>query len=398
MTGSDINKPVSLRGKTAVIVCHDWVYGPPHALRDYLLSHGINELLFIGHPNQFVKGNIIDRSYAELYKNGQLLKKWYTPKWKIPEMLAYLKDSYLSFVWTLQTMRGGVSYFFGVGNLNAFIGLVLKLLGLADSVIYYVIDYIPNRFDRKIINSIYHDIEYVCAKYSSVTWNYSLAMIETRNKYWKQKFPRQIVSPNGVYVRNTSQVSFDKIHMHEMLYMGSLTRQQGVSLVIDAIPLIKEKVPDVRVVIIGQGLMEKELKKLVRKLKVTSHVNFLGFIEDSVTMDERIEYAALGMATYIPGEGFVGYGEPGKVKRYLASGVPVIMTDVSPIAHDIVKSRCGFVVPYNSKKLANSVIAFFKKPDIMMEYRKNARRFAKKYTWEKIYSSAFQKTNKIISI
>lgn len=395
---SDINKSISLRGKTAVIVCHDWVYGPPHALRDYLLSHNINELLFIGHPNQVVKGNIIDRSYAELYKNGKLLKKWYAPKLKIPELLAYLKDSYYSFVWTLHTMRGTVSYFFGAGNLNAFIGLLLKVFGYVDSVIYYVIDYIPNRFDQKIINLMYHGIEYMCAKYSSITWNYSLAMIETRNKYWKQKFPRQIVSPNGVYVRNRLRVPLDKIHKHEMLYMGSLFKQQGVSLVVYAMPLIMEKIPDVTLVIIGQGPMEKELKKCVRKLNIVSHVIFLGFIKDSVKMDNRIEYAAVGMATYSPGEGFVEYGEPGKVKRYLAAGVPVIMTDVSPIARDVVRSRCGFVVPYDSKMLANSVIAFFSKPDIMVEYRKSARQYAKKYTWEKIYSSAFRKTNKIQSV
>ncbi|MCX6791903.1 MAG: hypothetical protein NT149_02595, partial [Candidatus Gottesmanbacteria bacterium] len=51
-------------GKTAVIVCHDVMIGPPHELRDYLIQHKIARLVFIGHRNRARLENDIHRSYC----------------------------------------------------------------------------------------------------------------------------------------------------------------------------------------------------------------------------------------------------------------------------------------------------------------------------------------------
>src|SRR4030042_5137752 len=97
-----------------------------------------------------------------------------------------------------------------------------------------------------------------------------------------------------------------------------------------------------------------------------------GFIPDPYEVDKITSQASLGVAMYQPNAGFVAYTEPGKVKRYLACGVPVIMTDVSPLAHEIVKHTCGFCCAYDIDAFVKMVTSFFTHKDKIEQYRKNS--------------------------
>ena len=130
--------------------------------------------------------------------------------------------------------------FFGVGNLNAFSGYVLKLLSRVDKVIYYVIDYVPQRFYNKLLNTIYHKIEKFCAQHSDWTWNLSPRMIQGRSKKWNMKFPNQLIVPHGVNFNRIKRVSFENINKREIIYMGTILRKQGIQLVINSLPDTKE--------------------------------------------------------------------------------------------------------------------------------------------------------------
>lgn len=66
-----------------------------------------------------------------------------------------------------------------------------------------------------------------------------------------------------------------------LLFVGRLAPEKGIQYLIDAIPLVLKKYPNVKLVIIGGGTLEKELKAQVTKLKIESSVLFLGFIKHS---------------------------------------------------------------------------------------------------------------------
>src|SRR3972149_11366644 len=137
-----------LSGKKAVIVFHGSTIGPAHDLRDYLLKEGIGELLFISHPLLYIKDNFGKSSTCEIFREKKLIKTKVSFHWVLPEHLLYLKDSFYTLFWSL-TLIGKFDYFFGLGNLNAFAGFILKAIGGVNKVIYYVIDYIPKSFVNK---------------------------------------------------------------------------------------------------------------------------------------------------------------------------------------------------------------------------------------------------------
>jgi glycosyltransferase involved in cell wall biosynthesis len=382
---------IKFSDKSAVIVCHDAMFGPPHELRDYMIKHGIRKLLFIGHQNRVMIENDITSSYYELYKHGILLRRFISPVIKLPELLGYVKDALLTMYWSIIIMKR-IDYFIGLGNLNAFVGLLLKITGHVSHTIYYVIDYIPHRFTSTLVNALYHYIDYLSARYSDMTWNFGGRMIEERELKWKQKLPHQIVVPNGIRIRSPLILPYHRIHKRELVYLGVIHDKQGLQIVIRSLPVIAKSIPSIRLVIIGKGIYRKSLEKLSEIYRVKKYVRFLGYIKDPVAADRRVAYGALGLAMYDPWESVVIYTEPGKVKRYLSVGVPVIMTDIKPLSAILQRNKCGIVSPYDPNIFARKVIQFMRNSKVM-RYRKNAIRFAKLYEWDTIFAEAFRKSH-----
>ena len=374
-----------LKQKSAVIVIHESSGGPGHDLKNFLLVNNIKELLLISHPLLYFKEGFKKSSRFELYKNGKLIKEDVSFHWDLPEPLLYVKDFVYAFIWTFKYCKNP-DLFFGVDNLNAFTGLCIRLLFKKTRVIYYVIDYVPVRFKNKILNNIYHFIEKTAAQYSNITWNLSPRMIEGRENKWKKKFPHQIIVPYGIYFGRMKRVSFDKINKQEIVFMGALLEKQGVQLVINSLPLIIKRIPDVKLTIIGKGPYEDNLRKLVIKFRLGKHVSFLGHIESHEEMENRIAKAAVAIAIYDPKNAdFSYYADPGKIKNYLGAGVPVIMTDVPHIARQIEKEKCGFIVEYKVKSLADTIIKIFTEKKIMEEYKGNAIKYSSRLDWDNIY-------------
>jgi glycosyltransferase involved in cell wall biosynthesis len=377
---------IDFRGKSAVIVCHDSVYGPPHELRDYLLRHGVSDLLFIGHRNRYVHDNPVTSSYWEYYTHSHLIRTQAFQKIHLPEYIGYVLDAYLSLVWSFR-IRKRIDFFIGAGNLNAFIGLMLQKAGKADKTIYYVIDYLPVRFANRIVNGMYHVIDRVCAQMCSGTWNYSPVMVSMRNRNWRTKFPHQLVVPNGVRLTTSGRA---RVSSHTIVYIGVLEKAQGIELMIEAMAELTKFYPSIYFTIIGKGSYRKTLENLVERKELSEHIRFEGFVPDHNAADRIIKKSQLGVALYAMDHPYIANTEPGKVKRYLACGLPVLMTDTSGIAQDLVAYKCGFVCRHTKSSVVSSIRRIFDRPARLREYRKNALSFAGRYTWDRVFSEAFR--------
>lgn len=374
----------------AIVVIHEATTGPGHDLRDFLLQQGIDELLLIAHPLLFVKENLKKSSRYELYKNSKLVKEKTAFHWIGPEYLLYVKDFIYTLWWSLRLI-GKCDIFFGLGNLNALAGCILKLVGRTSKVIYYVIDYIPQRFSNKLVNKVYQRIEKFCALKSDWTWNLSPVMIEERNKKWKIEFFHQLVVMHGVHFKRIKRFPFKEVDKSEILYMGALLKKQGIQLVLEALPEIKKRITNAKFTIIGSGPYENELRKLVKKLDLDERVHFLGYIPNHEEVENRMAKAAVAVALYEENpDNYTYYTDPGKVKNYLGAGVPVIITDVPYIARIIEKARCGIIVSYQKKELAKKLISFLSDEKTMREYRMNAVKFARQYDWDLVFAQALE--------
>jgi glycosyltransferase involved in cell wall biosynthesis len=76
-----------------------------------------------------------------------------------------------------------------------------------------------------------------------------------------------------------------------------------------------------------------------------------------ILLDE-LSHSGIGISVWnIYGNNY--YGDPGKTKLYSACGLPVIMTDNTPYAEIIKKTKAGIIVKYDKKDIEKAVKRIF---------------------------------------
>lgn len=378
------------------VVTHVYTTGPAQDLRDYLVGKKIESVYFIGHPLFF--DHRLHGSGIEIYNKGIKIKEKYFQIKRTPFFISVIKDIWLTCMWIIKSGQK-FDLFVGSNNLNAFAGIILRSIGKVKKVVYYVIDYNPHRFNNKIYNSIYIQIDQFCVKNADETWNLSSRMAWARKKYFGFTGGNQIEAPIGVWPErinlNTKKIPYS------LVYMGHVTKKQGIQNVIQSIPQIIKKIPKFKLFVLGGGEYLDELELMTRKLKISNHVKFTGFIKDHHDIESLLPKYSLAIAPYEKYDdqgnlSFTYFTDPGKLKMYLACGLPILLSDVPSSAKRIESEGMGKII---RKELAEEVIELFnnqKKIEIMT---KNVRSHASDFSWPHIFSkllSSFDNKSEIL--
>ena len=101
-----------------------------------------------------------------------------------------------------------------------------------------------------------------------------------------------------------------------------LVHRMGLSQLLNAIALIKPKIPEVWLAIAGKGSLRDRLEKQVQELDLNHQVKFLGYLPDEQL---PIAYQAADL-TVVPSQSLEGFGLI--VLESLACGTPVVCTPV----------------------------------------------------------------------
>jgi glycosyltransferase involved in cell wall biosynthesis len=371
-----------------VIVTHVAFTGHTQELETFLGQRS-SKLMFIGHPFSYAKQ---EKSFAKIYEAGIIITESQFPKIKGTDPILYLKDFLASFYFIFKH-KSKSNIYVGVDPLNAFTGLMLKRLGFTKIVVFYVIDYVPSRFNNRIFNTIYHSIDRICVRRSDYTWNLSSAMADAReNRGIRKSETNQMTVPTGTHFEKNGYLPIDQIKRTDLAFLSHLREGQGIELILDAMPAIVRAIPTVRLLVIGTGPLEQRFKEEVKKRKITDNVVFLGFIENHNEIEKIIAKCGVGLAPYVPDpNSFTWYADPGKPKVYLGCGIPVVITKVPEVAFEIEKAGAGIAIKYDKEQLTTAVVKLLTDDDLYRQCRLNAIEFASKHTWEEVFRKAFNK-------
>jgi phosphatidylinositol alpha-1,6-mannosyltransferase len=203
----------------------------------------------------------------------------------------------------------------------------------------------------------------------------------------KSKRPQKVV-PIGIWTNRRIKLPLEKIHRHRVLFVGHLLEKQGVQLVLKAIPEIRKTIIDFEFLIIGKGNYESALKSLVKELEIEECVLFAGYKNDK-EMEQLSSGCACAVAPYDEKtDTWTRYADPGKIKNYLSSGLPVILTDVPYNANEVQRRRCGIVIKYDVDELAKAIVTLLTDESLLAEYRTNAFEYSKQFDWNNIFDEA----------
>ena len=125
-----------------------------------------------------------------------------------------------------------------------------------------------------------------------------------------------------------------------------------------AMPYVLSKHPDVNFLLLGQGSQEKELKDLVKELKIESSVFFPGFISNA-DLPQLLNGSDIYISTSLSDSGIAA-----STAEAMACGVPVIVTDTGENSEWIKNGETGYLVPPSDPlKLAAAIQNVILKPE-----------------------------------
>jgi len=372
------------------LATHYYATGPAIDLEGYLAAE-TDKLIFVAHP--LLEG--AGESLCRIYKGGELAERWAARH--SSGVKGFVEDVWRTVRWC---SREGAEWdlFIGGDNLLALAGLWLRWRGRVRTVVLYSIDFVPKRFENALLNRVYHAIDAFAARHADVVWNVSPEIERARRERdGPRKVAPQIVVPVGAHVGRIARGPAALATRYQVAFMGHLLEKQGVQLAIEALPLIRARVPDANLLVIGDGPFAPELKSLAEKHGVAGAVEFTGFVENHEDIERMLANSAISIAPYTPDPlSFTRFADPGKIKTYLACGLPVVLTDVAAIGAELEAAGAGRVVAYDVNALADAVVSYLSDPSALANSRAAAGRLAESFAWDKIFAAALQSTRELV--
>ena len=131
--------------------------------------------------------------------------------------------------------------------------------------------------------------------------------------------------------------------------VGALTEQKGHRYLIEAAPLVLERMPHTTFVICGPGELEDELRARSNELGIGRRIRFLGHRDDTPRV-----YAALDLFV-LPS---LWEGLPYALIEAMAVGVPVVGTEITGVTDVIDPGKTGWLTPpADAEGLAETIVA-----------------------------------------
>ena len=208
-------------------------------------------------------------------------------------------------------------------------------------------------------------------------------VLSTRMKNYVQSngfdLPGMQLVPNGV---DMSRFHPAPDHPSEeraktVVCVSKLRYEKGIDVLLQAWRLVHEQVPDARLVIIGDGPIQRQLQQMADALDITSSVEFAGLQRD---VPAQLHRGAIGV---LPSR---WEGMPNALLEAMASGLACVATRVSG-SEDIIQSGVNgqLVEPEDYEEMASALLQLLRDPALTEKYGKAARATIEQhYTLEQV--------------
>ncbi len=183
------------------------------------------------------------------------------------------------------------------------------------------------------------------------------------------------VVPNGIDWQGIEKIKASE-KGSDLVYVGRLVGHKNVDLLIRALGIVRRQVPDVRVIVIGDGPEMERLAALVSELGLKKNVEFTGFLEN---YDDALALMKSSQVFVSPSTR-EGFGMAALEAN--ACGLPVVTVNHRMNAVcDLVTAETGIACEPSEVALAEAMIRALQECDGM---REKCREQASRYDWDEI--------------
>ena len=195
------------------------------------------------------------------------------------------------------------------------------------------------------------------------------------------------VIPMGADLKNRFVPIESKNNNDSLLFVGRLIEKKGLYYLINAMPLILIRHPQVYLRVAGDGPERINMERECKNLKISKHVRFLGAVKNELLPAIYQTSDVVVFPSVIADDGDrEGFGLV--LVEALGCECATVVTDLPAMQDIIVDGKTGLVVPQkNVEKLAKKVIRLLDDPVFRRSLGKEGRRFVlERYDWNRIAS------------
>lgn len=164
-----------------------------------------------------------------------------------------------------------------------------------------------------------------------------------------------------------------------LLYVGRLGYEKAIDVTIEAFVLLKYRIPEARLIVIGQGPAEMELKDLVERRGIKDSVLFTGLIPNDEIIGSKLLTRVASFVTASLSE-----NQAMTVIEALCSGAPVLCADVDNMTALVSPEQGWYFKGGNISDLADKMEHVLTHPEEARQKGLEARKSIDKFDGRKV--------------
>jgi glycosyltransferase involved in cell wall biosynthesis len=204
------------------------------------------------------------------------------------------------------------------------------------------------------------------------------------------KSPDLSVVPKYIYGKLRDKITIG--------YVGTFTVNHDVHIVIDAFSKAISVVPNLRLLLLGDGPSLQEVKEKIKCLEIENSVILAGKIQyDHVPAYLSLCQIAASPMRQVYEEGFIGV--PIKMFEYMASKLPIISTDM-PNLRQLFNDSAIYASPESEVEWRDAIITLAQNEKLRQQKGIEAHEqlIKRGYTWEENARKVFEYCKEILSV
>ena len=212
-----------------------------------------------------------------------------------------------------------------------------------------------------------------------------LEMLATRLPSEKGKL---VLVPNTIRKSFFEEYTVDKTILEKyknnfvLLYLGDTHVRRGLQTAIASISKLKEKIPNIKLVIVGKNTTDTILKQQVKDLQLENYVDFEGWQNVSLFQSYILASEICISPLHRNLQHDVAYAN--KIFQYMSFAKPLLVSDAIAQKKLVEKVGAGLIhKEKNSEDFSNKVLALFKSKPLRIELGNNGKEFVQnEFCWE----------------